>query len=60
MSTIRIFARIDIDDNELQNFADNRYDIVNRKEEYIDNNLYDILNDCNYNYTIIDVCTKED
>ena len=60
MATIRIFARIDIDDNELQEFADNRYDIVNNKEEYIDNNLYEILEKCNYHYNILDVSTKED
>ena len=60
MATIRIFARIDIDDNTLQEFADKRDDIVNNKEEYIDNHLYDILDECNYSYNIIDVSTKED
>ena len=59
MATIRIFARIDIDDNILQEFADKRYDIVNNKEEYIDRNLYEILDETNYSYSIIDVRTIE-
>lgn len=60
MATIRIFARIDIDETDLQNFADKQDDLINSKEEYIDNNLYNILEQCNYNYDIIDVRTKED
>lgn len=51
----RVFVRIDIDNSELQQLAGIQQDTINNTEEYIDRNLYEILDKCNYHYNIIDV-----
>ena len=55
MAKVRVFVRIDIDEEALQDYVDSKDEIVADKEQYIDDNLYYILDKVNYHYNIIDV-----